>query len=159
VGSLLGRHVVTDPTGREWTVGLRWLPRRPKWIGWGRAPRRSRRDGDRTGWFHGLEVLDAADSPGAFVAILGVVALVLVIWFAVIPIAVLLLDIVFVALLVVGGVAARVLFRRPWIVEARSGAEHVRWPVVGFGASRASVREAAEALAAGRPAATLGGSP
>jgi hypothetical protein len=163
VRDLLGRTAVTDPHGRAWTVGIRWLPRRPRWLGWGRPRRRQQRAdarNDGSAWyddaFPALEFLD--DSLAGLAAVVALALLIFVIWFAFIPIAVLVLDILFVVVLTIGGVAARVLFRRPWVIEASSEGERVRWPVVGFGASRASVREAAEALAAGRPAATLGGS-
>jgi hypothetical protein len=164
VRGLLGRTVVTDPHGRSWDVGIRWLPRRPRWLGWGTRSRRerwARERGDGSSWLDDLALpLEFADdSLAGLVAVVALALLVFVIWFAVIPIAVLVLDVLFVVVLAVGGVAARLLFGRPWIVEAVSEGERVHWPVVGFGASRRAVRDAAEALAAGRPAATLGTSP
>jgi len=84
---------------------------------------------------------------GAIVAIIIVLTL---IWFAVLPVAVFALDLLFVLILAAGGVATRVLFRRPWIVEASTEGEVRRWPVVGLGSSRAMVGEVVWAIEHGR---------
>ncbi len=63
-----------------------------------------------------------------------------------------LLDVVVVVLLTVLGIVARVLFRRPWVVEATSGDEMRRtWRIVGWRASHEAVDSIAGTLAHGHP--------
>jgi hypothetical protein len=113
----------------------------------GEAKKKRRRS--RTSWLDGFEVLDVFDDPGPTLVIIAVVGVALLAWFFVLPLAILLLDLVFVLLLAVAGVAVRVLFRRPWIVEAVSGDARLQWPVVGWRASRRSVAEVTQALQLG----------
>ena len=147
--SLIGEQTVRDPGGREWTVGIRWLPRRPTWLGWG--PGRTRKSGSPSD----LEFLDLAggcmpDDIPVLAAIAGVIVVLTLIWFAVLPIAVFALDLLFLLLVAAGGVAIRVLFRRPWIVEASTAGETRHWPVVGLRSSRALVGEVSWAIQNGR---------
>jgi hypothetical protein len=130
------REVVTAPDGREWTVGVRWLPRRPRWLGWGFGRRRRAR-GERAAWWDGADIPDfGGDSLTAWLIVVGLVVAFFLAWFFVFPVLFLLLDLVLVLLLAAGAVAARVLFRRPWIVQAVRGDETREWPVVGWRASR-----------------------
>ena len=145
--SLLAQQSVTDPNGRPWTVGIRWLPRKPRWIGWG--PRRKKRKDRDWGWLDAVDpfsALDAADGPGSLAAIVAVAALVFLFWFFVLPVAILALDLLFVVLLAAVSVAARVLFRRPWIVEASTTGEQHQRPVVGYRASREMVDDTARSI-------------
>ena len=67
-----------------------------------------------------------------------------------VPLLLAILDLLLLALLTALGIAARIVFRRPWIVEADGPTGHrVRWRVVGWRASGATVDAAAEALAHG----------
>ena len=87
-------------------------------------------------------------------ALLAVVALVivfLVVWFFVFPVLVLSLDILLVIFLALVGIATRVLFRRPWTVQAETRGEQREWQVVGWGPSRATVAVIARALQKGQP--------
>ena len=145
--SLLAQQSVTDPNGRPWTVGIRWLPRKPRWIGWG--PRRKKRKDRDWGWLDAVDpvsALDAADGPGSLAAIVAVAAVVFLFWFFVLPVAILALDLLFVVLLAAVSVAARVLFRRPWIVEASTTGEQHQRPVVGYRASREMVDDTARSI-------------
>jgi hypothetical protein len=55
-------------------------------------------------------------------------------------------------LLALLGIAGRMLFRRPWTVEALSEAgDRHRWRVVGLRASREHAADVANALAHGNP--------
>lgn len=146
--SLIGEQSVRDPGGREWTVGVRWLPRRPTWLGWG--PGRTTKAGSSD-----LEWLDLAngcvpDDIPVLAAIAVIVFVLILIWFAVLPIAVFALDLLFLLLVAAGGVATRVLFRRPWIVEASTEGETRHWPVVGLRSSRVLVGEVSWAIQNGR---------
>ena len=63
--------------------------------------------------------------------LIGVVVFVVVGW----PLLVALLDVVFILLLALLGVIARVVFRRPWTIEARAGDDVRHWRIVGWRAS------------------------
>jgi hypothetical protein len=147
---LIAEEAVIDPAGREWKVGIRWLPRRPKWIGWGPGRNRKRKREPRDpSWFDGLDLPIPDEFPG-FLIVLAVIVVLLLAWFFVLPIAVFALDLLLLLLLAAAGVAARVFFRRPWIVEATTEGEVRRWPVVGFRSSREMVAEVSWALQNGR---------
>jgi hypothetical protein len=89
---------------------------------------------------------------GIFLAIAAVIAVVVIaVAFVVfvVPAVVFVVDLLFV--LVVAGLAvlARVLFRRPWIVVARSDAYHYEWAVVGWKASGAAIALVTRAIVRG----------
>ncbi len=117
-----------------------------------RIRRRRREDRDRSGWLELLELPGwAGEAPAAIaVGVTFVVVVVLVLVFG-LPLILALVDVVVVVVLVVGGVVARVLFRRPWTVEAFDGAgERVTRGVVGWAASGRVRDEMAAELAHGR---------
>lgn len=136
---------VVDPSGIRWTVGRQWTPWRvrvrtekPDWL---------QRDSGGGGW---LGPLDDAGGVFAALAILVAVALLfLVVW----PVVALAVELVLVALLVLVGTAGRVILRRPWTVHAvaRGGRDHRHeWHVVGWRASGELRDQAAEALHLGQ---------
>lgn len=148
VGTRIGEQSVTDPGGREWTVGVRWLPRPPRWAGWGPGRNREREQHDLS-WLDGAEILIPDEFP--VLAAIGTVVVGLILaWFFVLPIAIFALDLLFLLLVTTGTIAARVLFRRPWIVEATTENEERHWPVVGFRSSRKMVGEVVWSLQQGR---------
>ena len=120
------------PDGREWTVGIRWLPRRPKWFGWGfgwkRRPGRNPSD-----WADGADAL----GEGGIIVLLVLVAVVFA-WFFVFPVLVVVLDLLLLALIAAVAIAARGMFQRPWIVEATSDGVFRR-PLIGGGASERQI--------------------
>ena len=141
----MAAKTVVDPEGRTWKVRRRWVHRSVSW----RGPR-----GDRA-----LDLLDGADLAGdgadlpvvgvimsAIAALLlGVLAVVFVI-----PGLIFALELLLVLLAVGLGALGRVLFRRPWTVEARvkgtnQGGE---WKVTGWRASGELVASVAERLQA-----------
>jgi hypothetical protein len=164
---------VTVPDGTDWLVRVQWQPRwhalALRFGGWRRKRRRRHRDFDGTVDVGG-EVgtgspsdLDGSgpDLPGAdlgddlFVGALVVVGLVVfgaVFWWAAIPLLLVVLDAVALAVLLAAGIAARVLFRRPWTVEAvpRRGARQTV-DVVGWRAALRTRDEIAERIRAGHP--------
>jgi hypothetical protein len=148
VRSLIAEETVVGPDGREWRVGVRWLPRRPTWLGWGPG-----RNPDRkSDWslLDGADVGCVPDEIPVLGAIVAVVLIVLLLWFIVLPLAVFVLDLLFLLLVAAAAIAMRVLFRRPWIVEAATDGEARHWPVVGFRSSKAMVGEVSWALQNGR---------
>jgi hypothetical protein len=134
------RRTVTDPHGRTWKIGRRWLPKRPRFA---RAdipdvgPGNIDLPGDDLGVF-GIIL-------GAIVGIVVVVVLALLL-FNVIAIALELLIVIVVAL---AGVIGRVVFRRPWTVFARSGDQRYETRVVGYLNSRRTIEDVSSRLALG----------
>jgi hypothetical protein len=142
---VIGAKRVTAPDGTEWRVGRRWLP------AWPRLWRRDQGDGG-----DGTSAGDWLDFGGldeAFAAVLAVIVLVLVVFLlttVVFPIVVLTLELLLVIVLLVGGIGARLVFRRPWTIRARSetGTE-LTWHASGFRRSGRVRDEVAGALALG----------
>ncbi|MBA2438871.1 MAG: hypothetical protein H0V52_11070 [Acidimicrobiia bacterium] len=151
----MGVQRVDAPDGRHWTVRRQWAPRL---LGRGlRArieQRRRRRRGKRSGGDAAEAVADSLSwFDEGFVAVVGIVLLVgvFVLLFTLgLPLVLALVDLMVVVALVVGGVVARVLFRRPWTVQASDGAgSQVIRRVVGWAASGRMRDEMAAELARG----------
>jgi hypothetical protein len=94
------------------------------------------------------------DADGLLV-VLGLVVAVIAIFFLGWPLLLLLLDLIWLVLALTVGIVAKVLFRRPWRVEAISeaGARHDS-RVVGFGKAAEARDELARSLEAGRDPST-----
>jgi hypothetical protein len=112
----------------------------------GRASRRTAGEfADAEGGGFAVDVLEGGVLAIAIVAALVVVTLLL-------PFVVIVGELVIAILLALLGIAGRMLFRRPWTVEALSEAGHRhRWRIVGLRASREHAAEVANALAHGNP--------
>jgi hypothetical protein len=114
------------PDSTVWRVRRRWLPRHEsfvhRWI-----DRRRRSDGDGSRWWP-LDVLELEAT--FWLLLIGLVVGTLV--FFGIPLVLAVVDAVLLLILVVGGVVARVLLRRPWTVEAESGDRVITRQVVGW---------------------------
>jgi hypothetical protein len=143
-------ETVTAPDGRIWVVRRRWMPRLGHETLWGRFSRRIRKTFDRAG--------DAVDADPGCLEVLGegivaavvIILVVLALIFVLIPLLVAIVDLVLLLLLALLSVLARILLRRPWIVEARAddGTAH-RWNVTGWRASHERCIQIAQRLQAG----------
>ena len=138
-----------DPDGVRWTIRRRWTPR---WTrvdvgtrfrqfhrrGSGsRKERRQRTEGKerKVSWSDFLEF--PVDDLGLLAIVLAVIAAALLLWFAVIPLLLILFDILVVLVLFIAGITARVLLRRPWtVVATRIDGVEIEREVVGWRASR-----------------------
>lgn len=144
---------VVAPDGTAWVVRRRWMPGRDTSSLWDRFRRRVRHVGRRArGAGEGLDAAaDGAELLGGTVAALvAAVAVVLLLVFVVVPLLLALAEVA--ALLVVAGLIlmARVVLRRPWVVEAVPDAGVVqRWDLVGWQASGAACLAVAQRLEAG----------
>ncbi len=138
---------VVAPDGTAWRVSLRWLPRPPRWLGFGSA--RRRRSGEGRGWAWAEGSFDLAPDLELAALVVAVVVAVLLAGLFVFPALVFVLDVLLVVLLAGVAVAGRVLLRRPWVVEARSGTRSQEWRVVGWRASRRAIRSVADDLRRG----------
>lgn len=139
-----------------------WAPRLGAETLWSRFRRRLRSALHRTSDLSdGLDAADGCLAVDDLVVVLGLVVVVLLVVFFVIPLLVALVDILLLLVLAGLGIVGRVVFRRPWVVEARStGGVVLRWRVVGWRASREFRERAAESLGAGvvpARAETIGG--
>lgn len=124
---------VRDLDGVEWEVSRRWLEL-PRW----RVGRPRLEDMFGGSWDGEL---DLASIALYLVLVLGLVVLFLV----GLPLLVLLAAF----LVALGGLVVRIVFRRPWVVEARSEVGELRWRVRGTVGSRRAMHEIARALARG----------
>ena len=141
---------MVTPDGQVWTVGRRWVGDRPRL-------RNRDRDSDLD---VGGDAADAASfwgdffsfddiGPGAILAGLAVTIAVAVLFLAVWPLVAIAIEILILLILFVAGVVGRVLFRRPWTVEARAGNRRVRWKVPGWRASGELVERVSRRIVAG----------
>lgn len=137
-----------SPDGRSWKVRRRWVERplpnlRERW-------RRSRKEVDGEDVFDGLLVLDGAEGFGAVGLAIGI-GIVILILFPLLGVA---LELIALLLVLVYGIFARVVLRRPWIVDAvdvEDAEERVAFAVEGWRDSSAALRELRTAIAAAGP--------
>lgn len=109
---MLGRRVY-GADNREWVVGRRWLP-------W--KPRRRGKLGEASDAFHGIDFgFDLLDEGPLGLLITIIVAIVFVLFLVfVLPLILTLLEIVLVLVLLPLFVVARIVLRKPWIIVART---------------------------------------
>lgn len=130
-----------DPQGNEWVIRRKWVNRRLRW----RGRRRT------------IDLLDGADlaSSGADLPIVGValavvgsLLLAIAAVLFIVPALIFLAELLIIVLIVGIGVVGRVLFGRPWTVEAKQGltAEAYEWKVTGWRASGDLVSSVADQL-------------
>lgn len=140
---------MTTPAG-VWHVRRRWAPRH---LGaqtiWARFVHRSRKVRRRSADLG--DIPDPGCGPDIAEGILVFLAAIVIIVFLIfigIPFLIALGELVFIVVLAVAGVVGRVLFRRPWTVDAvdPANARHT-WSVVGWRASAAARRFIADRIA------------
>jgi hypothetical protein len=142
-----GKTRVVTPDGVEWTVGRRWMTRpvRRTWA--------SRREA-------GGELLTGAPIPGGDWAAGGlegavlIIAGVLVVALVLVPVLLFGIELIIVGCVLAPSLAGRILFGRPWTIEARivrpAGSERqLEWSVPGWRRSGKIIGGIAQELAAG----------
>ncbi|MCU1370205.1 MAG: hypothetical protein JWO77_1399 [Ilumatobacteraceae bacterium] len=138
------------PLPLVWTVKRRWIPRLGADTLWARFWRRFRRMFGRAGEAAGSDLGCAGDVAGGILAAIVVAVVLLVVIFIVFPAVVAVIDLAILLILALGGLIARVCFRRPWLIDARDGTGRVlRWRVVGWKASSHRVEDIRHLLADG----------
>jgi hypothetical protein len=114
----------TSPAGETYDVDVEWMPRwrmtSRRFLAW-----RRRRKGPS---LDGLDLVPVdLDGPAALVVAVATVVCLLVVavvfWWALLPLLLVVLDGLTIALLLVAGVATRVLFRRPWTVSVHAAGD------------------------------------
>lgn len=139
---------VTTAAG-VWHVRRRWAPRH---LGshtiWARFLHRSRKVRKRTS--NVTDVPDpgcAVDLAEGIAAAIAILVVVLILIFFGLPFLIALGELFLIVLLALAGVVGRVLFRRPWTVDAVGPTgEHHAWDVVGWRSSAAARRFVADRL-------------
>jgi hypothetical protein len=135
------RRKVTAPDGRRWTLGRHWLPRRKRF-----------KKADLTDTGPDFPGIDGLDDLGIFGFIIAaILAVIVAIFLALLLFNVIALAIELLIVIVVGlaGLVGRVVFRRPWVVFARSGDARLEYRVVGYFNSRRTLQDVASRLAIG----------
>ena len=133
-----------------WHVRRRWAPRH---LGshtiWARFLARSRKARRRTKEYADVPDGCALDLIDELVIVIVAIAVILFMIFIGIPFLIALGELVFVVLLALVGIIGRVLFRRPWTLDAVSprGAHHT-WAVVGWRKSGVARQFIADRIAA-----------
>jgi hypothetical protein len=130
----VAEKTVKGPDGRIWEVGRLWFHRTPRRY-------KRKRFNENT-----LELADlgGVDGPAALIAIIVIAIVVILGWMFLVPAMIVLVDLLFILVVAGLGVAARVLFRRPWKVVVESDdlpAQRFEIPVVGYRAAGAKVDE------------------
>jgi hypothetical protein len=146
-----GPERVIAPDGVEWRVGRRWPTRRFGWA-W-------KRRGIASEAISGLgQGIGGVDLQGGALVVVGALAVLLIL----IPLLFFGLELIVLGALLAAGVAARVVLRQPWLIQARSSdpltaGRRLEWRVVGWRKSHKLIQEVVSDLAAGRepPQSTL----
>lgn len=141
-----------SPDGRTWRVEVRWLPWAPRW----RGPRKRSRDKDDVRWYDWIDIGEPFawfdEGLGGFVTAIVLVVLVVMAALFVLPAFIFIVEVLIVALVVIAGIALRVLLRRPWLVDAylvEDRRTHFTWKVVGWRRTEGAMESVAEQLRAG----------
>jgi hypothetical protein len=148
---------VTDPEGHRWVVRRRWVPRLPGETLWNRFRRRFGRGSRRVRDWDGLGDVasgfaDGGDGIGGILAGIALVIAVLLLLVIVLPLLLAFVEVLALAVLALVAVGARILFRRPWTIEAVDGDGSVlSWRIVGWRASGDHARLVARQLRRGLP--------
>jgi len=134
---------VTGPQGNQWIVRRKWVPRRLRWRG-------KRGAGDLV---DGADLVSLGGDLPVVGVILAAIALLLLAIAAVmfiVPAVIFLVELLIIVVIVGLGVMGRVLFGRPWTVEAQrtDETEAFEWKVSGWRASQDLVHSVADQLRA-----------
>jgi hypothetical protein len=147
---VISSRTVTAPDGTIWTIRRHWAPK-PRWRGRSR-PWRPREERDpRRSWGNFLDFPNfdfGDDLAGSILVIVGLILLVVFMIFIGWPLLLFLFEtLLIIPITFVAGVAGRVLFRRPWTIEA-TGPRRVEWKVVGWRASSRAADRMEKSIAA-----------
>jgi hypothetical protein len=140
---VIGAKRVTAPDGTTWRVGRRWMPKKPVLL-------RKRWFGEGAGGMPDVGLGDVDDVFAIVFAVIAVLVLSIVLATVVFPIIVFGIELLLVVILLVGGLAARLVFRRPWTIRARaSDGRELTWRAAGFRRSGRVRDDVAATLALG----------
>lgn len=139
---------------------MRMLPWGLKWRGPRKARTESNSDlGRRPRWYDTFDIPNLTlfdEGFGGFVAVLLMAVVVAIGFLFLLPVFVFLVEVLIVALLVVGAIVLRVIFRQPWLVDAvADDGTRTTWKVVGYRNSRRVVDQISSLISKGTPNPTV----
>jgi hypothetical protein len=140
----VGLSSVVAPDGVEWRVGRRWSRRSSGWT-W-------KRRGLAADAVSGLgQGIGGVDLQGGALLVVAVVAALLIL----IPLLFFGVELIILGVVLAAGVVGRVLFRQPWLIEARSNdpltpGRRLEWHVTGWRKSQELIEKVISDLAARR---------
>ena len=139
-----GPRRIVAPDGVEWRVGRRWSRRSFGWT-W---KRRGLAGDALSGIGNGIGNVDFQEGG---LLVLAALAAVLIL----IPVLFFGIELIILGALLAAGVIGRVLFRQPWVIEARSNdpltpGRRLEWHVIGWRKSQSLIQKVTSDLAAGR---------
>jgi hypothetical protein len=139
-----GPRRIVAPDGVEWRVGRRRSTRRFGWT-W---RRRAVAADAVSGVGQGIGGVDFHEGALVVAAVLAAVLIV-------IPLLFFGIELIILEALLAAGAIARVMFRQPWVIEARSNdpvtrGRRLEWHVIGWRRSQALIENVISDLAAGR---------
>jgi hypothetical protein len=141
---------VQSPDGRVWRVRRRWLPKTPRL----RKRLSTRRDGDGFADFVSIwDVTWLDDLVGAVIGVVVFVVVVVVLVTLVFPLIALTLELLLFVVLFTAGAIGRLVFGRPWRIEATTiGEPRLTREVhaAGLRGSKEAIDELAAEIASGR---------
>ena len=142
---LVPRHV-TSPDGHRWVVSVDWTRRKVQLPSAWR-----KKDGKRMAMPDACDCVNFGEGLVSSLVFLVVGLLVLLaLWLVVWPLLALAIEASVALSVLVAGLIGRLVFGKPWIVEAVGGEDrHLRWTVQGVGAAHRVIGEVSDALAAG----------
>jgi hypothetical protein len=153
-GLFRATETVVAPDGRAWEVNRKLLPRAvPRFKREKADPLGDRSSSSGGSWTDGMGGVELVEAPSAIVVAIVMVIAWILLWVLIVPLAIFLFDVLLFLAILIGGIAFKVLFRRPWKVEAHSidpPYELHAWGVVGLRASRDAVGTVARALQSGQ---------
>jgi hypothetical protein len=135
------RRKVTGPDGRRWKLGRKWFPR------FKRIEKADISDfGPDLPGFDGLDDLGIVGAIFAVILAVIVAIFLALLLFNVIALAI---ELTILIVLTIVGLIGRILFRKPWLVFARTKDAVAHAEVVGWRASRQWLRDAETRIASG----------
>jgi hypothetical protein len=143
--------IVRAPDGRRWRVRRRWLDRSPPSLRERWRKNKEGRESDADSAFDLPWEIDLLDGTTIGIALIAVVLLFV---FVLIPLVGIALELIVLLVLFLSSVVARVVFRRPWVVEAvevDNPEGRVAFAVKGWRQSSQALGELRTAISAAGP--------
>jgi hypothetical protein len=94
-------------------------------------------------------VFDGDNPLAALAFVIGTIVFAALVWFFLVPLLLVLLDLTLLVVLTAVGVVAHLVLHRPWEIEAVSPNQRLTWQVVGWQRSRRAIGAVTQRLARG----------
>ena len=144
-----GAQRTVSRDGVRWCVGRKWVPHRVHHSWRWRAEQTLEVVKAPDGWTDWFTAFDDTDLAGGLLVLAGVVAVILI----AIPLLLFGIELIGAGVLIAAAMWVRLIFSKPWTVEARpldGSANALHWRVKGWKASKKLITRISDDLAAGR---------